>query len=243
MMIRSKMALLAALGLTLMTLQSAAAEEEKSWIPGEFSGNVATYSDYSFRGISQTGRNIALQGGIDWAHDIGIYAGIWASSIDFDQAYLEQDLYLGYAGEVGAFSYDLGAVFFYYAKEEQFNYWEFPLKLGYDFDVFSLNAGALWSPKYFGVLSDGWYLSTGIEVPLPLEIPGMEFAVDANFGYTNAQGIVNGDNSYIDYSLGLVVGLPKGLGVDLRMVGTDAESTYGAKAAGDRFIAGLTYSF
>lgn len=240
--------LIAAGAATFLVCATPALAEEESWLPGEFSGNVATYSDYSFRGISQTGRNIALQGGIDWSIDtpidgIGFYTGIWGSTIDFDEAYLEQDLYFGLSGEIGSLSWDVGTIFFYYAKEETLNYWEVPASLSYDFDVFSLTGGVMWSPDYFGELSDGWYLSSGIEVPLPLEIPGVELTLDANFGYTNARGIVRSGNEYIDYSAGMVVGLPKGLGLDLRMVGTDATSTYGSKAAGDRFVAGLTYSF
>jgi len=239
----SKFAAIAGIGMLAFSGQ-AVAEESESWIPGEFSGNVATYSDYSFRGVSQTNRNIALQGGIDWSHDIGIYLGIWASNVDIGDADLEQDVYGGYAGEIGSFSYDAGVIFFYYAKEEAANYWEFPINLGYDFDVFSLSAGALWSPDYFGTLGDGWYLSTGIAVPLPLGIPGIDLSTDANVGYTNAKEVVSATrDSYIDYNLGLVVGLPQNLGIDLRWVGTDADGPLGSKIAGDRFVAGLTYSF
>ena len=45
--------------------EDAAAAKDTGWLPGGLSGNVAIYSDYSFRGISQTNRNAAIQGGID----------------------------------------------------------------------------------------------------------------------------------------------------------------------------------
>jgi hypothetical protein len=37
-------------------------------LPAGLSGNVAVYTDY-LRGISQTSRNMALQGGFDFNHD------------------------------------------------------------------------------------------------------------------------------------------------------------------------------
>ena len=49
-------ALVAALALTGATQASA-----------EISGNVSIVSDYSFRGISQTGEKGAIQGGFDYA--------------------------------------------------------------------------------------------------------------------------------------------------------------------------------
>jgi uncharacterized protein (TIGR02001 family) len=52
----------------------------------EISANVTLATDYTFRGISQTGERGALQGGFDWAGESGIYTGIWASNVDFEGA-------------------------------------------------------------------------------------------------------------------------------------------------------------
>ena len=48
-----------------------AAEDSKVLIPGDFSANVGVFSDYTFRGISQTGDELAAQGGIDYSLDTG----------------------------------------------------------------------------------------------------------------------------------------------------------------------------
>jgi uncharacterized protein (TIGR02001 family) len=56
----------------------ASGEEKKGFDIGSFSANVGLFSDYTYRGVSQTGQEPALQGGIDWAHDVGLYAGFWA---------------------------------------------------------------------------------------------------------------------------------------------------------------------
>src|SRR5574343_1685727 len=48
-------------------------------------GNFGIFSDYRFRGISQTRLAPALQGGFDYAHESGFYVGTWASSISSQQ--------------------------------------------------------------------------------------------------------------------------------------------------------------
>ena len=85
--------------------------------------NVGLFSDYIFRGISQTGQKPALQGGFDYAHSSGFYAGAWGSSISWISDYytatagaggannagLELDTYLGFKSSfAGDFSYDIG---------------------------------------------------------------------------------------------------------------------------------------
>ncbi len=80
-----------------------------------FSANVSIASNYLYRGISQTGNKPALQGGFDYAHESGLYVGVWGSSIswlsDFgtaNNAGTELDTYLGYSGAAGDISYDVG---------------------------------------------------------------------------------------------------------------------------------------
>ncbi|MDP2195904.1 MAG: TorF family putative porin [Rhodocyclaceae bacterium] len=85
-----------------------------------FSGNLTLTSDYIFRGISQTNNKPAIQGGFDYEHASGFYAGTWASSLDWvspgyktDNS-MELDLYGGYKGTAGALSYDVGLIHYYY---------------------------------------------------------------------------------------------------------------------------------
>ncbi len=46
-------------------------------------GNVGVVSQYVFRGLSQTNGKPAVQGGFDYAHSSGFYAGTWLSSISW----------------------------------------------------------------------------------------------------------------------------------------------------------------
>ena len=65
-----------------------------------FTGNLNLTTDYRFRGISQTYELPAVQGGVDYAHSSGLYAGTWMSNVSGNSynngAGLEWDLYGGY---------------------------------------------------------------------------------------------------------------------------------------------------
>ena len=75
-------------------------------------GNVSLVSDYLYRGISQTGGKPAIQGGFDYAHASGFYAGAWGSNISWipaSSASLELDTYFGFKNAFATdYSYDVG---------------------------------------------------------------------------------------------------------------------------------------
>ncbi|MFN3715560.1 MAG: TorF family putative porin [Thiobacillus sp.] len=86
-----------------------------------FSGNVSLTSDYIFRGISQTGGDAAIQGGLDYTHASGFYLGTWGSNVGWIEDYqgynsgnIELDLYGGYRGSFGPVSYDIGLIGYFY---------------------------------------------------------------------------------------------------------------------------------
>ena len=70
-----------------------------------FTANVGVVSDYLFRGISQTKGAPAIQGGFDYSHSSGLYAGTWLSSVSWysdtvagASKSVEFDVYGGYKG-------------------------------------------------------------------------------------------------------------------------------------------------
>lgn len=82
----------------------------------EVTANVAVVSDYLFRGINQTD-GAAAQGGLDWGHESGAYAGTWISNVDFGgKEDSEVDLYAGFGSEIGdsGMSYDAGGLYYWY---------------------------------------------------------------------------------------------------------------------------------
>lgn len=79
---------------------------------GTISANVGVVSDYRFRGISQSNEEPALQGGVDYAHDSGVYLGLWGSSVEFGDASAEIDLYGGWGGSFNAVDVKFGGVYY-----------------------------------------------------------------------------------------------------------------------------------
>ena len=66
----------------------------------EFESNVALSSEYMWRGMTQTDGQPAISGGFDIAGESGAYFGVWGSNVEYgDDATMELDYYLGYAGE------------------------------------------------------------------------------------------------------------------------------------------------
>ena len=116
--------------------------------PHTFTGNATVISDYRFRGISQTYRGPAFQGGFDYAHGSGFYLGNWNSNVSTavypSGAGLEMDLYGGWKKSFGDFNVDLGSIYYLYpgAKLDttrgtrKFNNWEAYVGFGYKFVSF-----------------------------------------------------------------------------------------------------------
>jgi uncharacterized protein (TIGR02001 family) len=88
---------------------------------GALSYNIAVTNDYVWRGVSQTGRGEAVQGGIDYTNGI-FYAGAWASNVDFSAAGdedtdLEIDVYAGVKPTYKDFSFDFGGIYYGYPNQ------------------------------------------------------------------------------------------------------------------------------
>jgi uncharacterized protein (TIGR02001 family) len=107
---------------------AASAEPES---PHSVTGNVGLFSQYIFRGLTQTDRDPAIQGGFDYSHSSGFYAGTWASNISWlkenfstpaasmgtysNGGSLEWDFYGGYKwGFAPDFTLDIGTLYYWY---------------------------------------------------------------------------------------------------------------------------------
>lgn len=114
---KTKSVLLASLLVSTFGMMSAAnaAEEAPATVaaaeaasPHTFTSNIGFFTDYVFRGVSYARERGAVQGGFDYAHASGLYAGVWATNVhkDFINGNtVEMDLYGGY---VHQFTPDLG---------------------------------------------------------------------------------------------------------------------------------------
>lgn len=128
-------AVAAALALPALALaQTAPAADAKPAEPKPsytLTGNFGLFSQYIFRGLSQTGHKPALQGGFDWAHESGFYLGTWGSNISWlkenastaaavggtygEGGSMEWDFYGGYKWSLPQdFTLDLGTLYYWY---------------------------------------------------------------------------------------------------------------------------------
>jgi len=225
--------------LCVAPLPAAAQEEAESvtLLGGTLSGNVSFATDYMFRGYTQTNQHPAIQGGIDWAHDSGLYLGVWGSNLDWAGG-VEVDLYGGYAWEMGGFSYDVGAVYFVYPDEDdcmlnntacEWDYLEIVLSGAYQAGLMGLSFGVLFSPDYWGESGvgggDTWHISAGAELPLELNGPH-DLTLSANVGFTRSDRegfFAIGEDSYLNWDIGAAVSLAENLVLDFRYYGSSLD--------------------
>jgi uncharacterized protein (TIGR02001 family) len=170
----------------------------------ELSANIGVVSNYMFRGVTQTDDSAAVQGGIDYEHESGFYAGTWASNVDFgDDTGYELDLYLGFAGEAGnGIGYDVGYVYYAYPDAtESIDFGEIygeisfnMLKAGLAYTIHSDNDDSLFD-------SGDIYYYLGADIPLP-----QDFTLGLLIGYYDfdVDGTDGVDASYGHFAANLV---------------------------------------
>jgi uncharacterized protein (TIGR02001 family) len=202
--------------------------------------NIGAFTDYRYRGISQTRLQPALQGGADYASASGFYLGTWLSNIkwikDAEHAAgtrsggdVEWDLYGGYKGELAKdLGFDVGILRYQYPGNHlsdvpgaanantteiygALSYGPGPLK--YSHSVTNLFGFA--DSKQSGYLD----LSATFDV--------MGFSITPHIGYQSVRH--NSDFSYTDYALSASKDLA-GLVVSAAIVGADTKSINGTKA-------------
>jgi uncharacterized protein (TIGR02001 family) len=188
-------------------------------------GNMAIVSDYRFRGISQTFELPAIQGGLDYAHESGIYIGNWNSSVSglsfTDTAGIEMDFYGGFKKSFGDIGFDIGLLQYYYPGAKN--------GAGEEYDTLEGYIGASWkwlSVKYSHAFSDffGFTNSDGsgyLDLGFTMEV-APKLNLVAHYGM---QTIKNADAfEYNDWKLGVTYDLA-GWILGAAYIDTDADST------------------
>jgi uncharacterized protein (TIGR02001 family) len=196
-----------------------------------FTGNLGVFSDYRFRGVSQTNKNPAIQGGVDFAMKNGFYLGNWNSNVDSAQytgANIEMDFYGGYKATFGDFGLDLGAIYYYYPGSGNNG--------STKINNTELYIGGSWGPltaKYSYAVSDffsapnssgSYYFNVGAAHDF-----GNGFGVNASIGYQGLKGgavvtQINGSvaDSITDYKIGGTYTID-GWALGLAYVGTNRD--------------------
>jgi uncharacterized protein (TIGR02001 family) len=214
-----------------------------------FTANAGLFTDYRFRGISQTNKQPAFQGGFDFGHKLGFYVGNWNSNVDsglYNGANLEMDFYGGYKGSYKDFSYDAGVLYYYYPGSG--------VAGSTKIDNTELYVSGGWGPvslKYSYALSDffgaqdskgAYYLDGTVNFPLTKEL-----ALVGHLGYQgnlkNAARITEMDGSVqtsiTDWKLGVTYDL-KGWMLGASYVDTNRSLSLGTASLENKDIASST---
>jgi len=231
---------------TLM-LGAARAETAATTSEHTLSSNIALVTDYRFRGISQTWRLPALQGGIDYAHSSGLYLGTWASNVSGNSynngAGLELDLYGGYKFAVAQdLSLDIGALAYVYpgarlnsapgvATDEKYD--NLDVYVGLSSGAFSAKLSVA-ATDYFGLSSKtagyAYFSSLAakgaskgsayLDLNYRFDLGG-GFNLDTHIGHLAVRRY--SELSYTDFKLGLVKEVG-GFNLGAAVIGTNAET-------------------
>lgn len=225
----------AALG-TLVALPALADDAAAPASPNTFTSNVSLVTDYLYRGISQTGQKPAIQGGFDYSHSSGFYAGVWGSSISWitdgataTSANVEIDTYFGFRNSFADdWSYDIGFLRYNYPGDYV------PGATKADTNEIYGQLGWKWfTAKYSYSLGDTFgvadaqgsgYLNLSASYP----IPDTGVTLSAHYGHQTYDGTpadalrtAGLDPNYSDYSLGISKDLGSGYSVGLTFSDTD----------------------
>lgn len=184
--------------------ETAAAKEATSpW--DAFSATITGVTDYRDRGVTNSDESPAIQGSVDWEHDSGFYAGVWASRVDFNdggEAKFELDTYAGYTHEWAGFEWDymVNGIWYPTASDTlDYDLWEFSVAASRDIGPVSATGKVIFSPDNFADSGPAWYPRLDLEVP----VFETGFTATGSLGRQYIDNEVNfGLPDYTDWSLG-----------------------------------------
>ncbi|HSH96914.1 MAG: TorF family putative porin [Methylophilaceae bacterium] len=268
---RKSLLAVAVLGTLSFSAASFAADEAAAPAPDyTVTTNVGIFSDYIFRGLSQTAGKPALQGGIDWTHSSGLYLGAWGSNQSwladagastgagaYRNSSIELDVYGGYRSTIGdtGLSYDVGAIYVAYpgtrtsAAVIKADTAEVYGALTYSILTFKVNYALT---DFYGVPNSGeFYFDLTANYPVPTEwtgISGISAVAHVGRQKVNADPALALD--YTDYKLGLAKAWDNGVSLGGYFTSTTASDTgygnnfYSYKNTGSNALTGyLTKTF
>jgi uncharacterized protein (TIGR02001 family) len=190
-------------------------------------GGATLVSDYRFRGISQTNRRIAAQGTFTISHASGLYATVWASSIDdyvANGSDAEVDLIAGYKKAFKSTTLDVGVLYYYYPGSggANTNFAEPYVHVTRAFGPISLTGSVAFAPKQKALTIDGIHSKDNLYLAgdLAYAVPKTPISLTAHFGHSFGPSYLTIGKEYADWSIGATA-TRKALTAGLSYVDTD----------------------
>ncbi|WP_286743131.1 TorF family putative porin [Pseudoalteromonas sp. UBA2102] len=211
-------------------------------VSANWSTTITAASDYTFNGVTQTDNDPAIQASLDYAFDSGVYAGAWASNVDFgDDTDFELDAYLGkYVHLTDTVSADYGIAYYtYQGNNSDGNYAEAYTKFGYASEYGQTELNFWYSWDYFGT-GAGHVISM---IAHTFEI-APNHAIRASFDISNSLDgekwawDVNQKKSYKHYRLAYQTSY-EGFGIEIAAEDTSLDYDY----ADERIVLAISRTF
>lgn len=213
---------------------------EETDVPSDFTitGSAAIVSDYRFRGISLSGGDVAVQGSVGVNHASGLYAGVWASSLEDSDVYgsSEVDVYAGWTGPIGSgLNADVGMLYYFYpnGKVGDANVFEPYASVSGTFGPATAKLGVSYSWKQDALGGDdNLYLYSDFTVG----VPNTPISLSTHLGYTDgalspkllsdiaANDLTPETGGGFDYSLGATYNITPKLSLGVSYVGVEGRS-------------------
>jgi uncharacterized protein (TIGR02001 family) len=188
-------------------------------LSADLSGYLVLTTDYVWRGVTQSDGDPAAQLGGDIAFNSGIYAGLWASTIDIHnggdrQRDAELTYYIGYSHDVGSrWALSVSAILYTYPGQTgvvDYDYEEVMFTTNYDDKLWLEYA---YSPDLYNTGKDSHNIGVFTEWPA-----GKHLVIGAGAGYYDVSNFVG--DAYLYWELGVTRPIGR-LDIDLRYHDTD----------------------
>jgi len=222
------------LALSLAVASAAAVSIVPAAAQAGVSANIGFVSDYVFRGFNQAASkgSPALQGGFDYEHDSGLFAGVWGSTLDTGYEY---DLYGGWGGTFSGV--DLGAMYTNYSYTDK-DYLGSSTKAG-AFEEINLSAG-------YGPVSIGYDIGKDntpvgkstdyTHYSVSLDASSIAEGMSLTYGASAFDGSSADDSGYFDVGYSTTLDMGVDLGVDMIFSDANTDNT-------SYFVVGMSKSF
>lgn len=196
--------------------------------------NVGAVSDYRFRSIAQSSFKPAVQMGADFAHNSGVYVGIWGSNVTWIEDYVgatdgstEVDLYAGYKREIAPnLSFDIGVIRYQYPGNTA------------DKVLVDANTTEIYGALTFGIVTAKYSQATTnfianmdskganyLELAAVFDL-GNGFALTPHVGRQSIPNQVGSAGDYTDWSLTLTKDFGNGLSGSVVALTTDTKDAF-----------------
>ncbi len=203
--------------------------------PHTFTYNLGLYSQYIFRGLTQTNEDPAVQGGVDYSHSSGFYLGAWGSNISwlsdsvYDSSSLELDIYGGFASTIGdtGIGYNVGVLQYIYPGDKPSG-----VKSAETTEVYGSLSYKWLAAKVSAVVSDGafgidnadgsWYAELNANYP----IGETGFTINGHVGRQEFSGSGNDVADYTDWKIGATKSWSNGVNVGAYYTDTNAKDSF-----------------